>query len=155
MLNSIVNPKKEYVNEDHSGSIEVSDYFSLELDNIRSLYHNPSLLEYIKLQFNDLIENIAYKLYNDPKYYDILMLLNQRDMLFDMVYTFDTIKDIVEEETNNYFNDYQGKTSPEFLQSYKKYKLEEYEKNNEKLNTLLVLKKDVLPEIIRNYIYGI
>ena len=46
MLNSIVNPKKEYVNEDHSGSIEVSDYFSLELDNIRNLYHNPSLLEY-------------------------------------------------------------------------------------------------------------
>ena len=139
----------------HSGSIEVSDYFSLELDNIRNLYHNPSLLEYIKLQFNDLIENIAYKLYNDPKYYDILMLLNQRDMLFDMVYTFDTIKDIVEEETNNYFNEYQGKTSAEFLESYKKYKLEEYEKNNEKLNTLLVLKKDVLPEIIRNYIYGI
>ena len=83
------------------------------------------------------------------------MLLNQRDMLFDMVYTFDTIKDIVEEETNNYFNEYQGKTSAEFLESYKKYKLEEYEKNNEKLNTLLVLKKDVLPEIIRNYIYGI
>lgn len=155
MLNSIVNTKKEYVNEDHSGSIEVSDYFSLELDNIRNLYHNPSMLEYIKLQFNDLIENIAYKLYNDPKYYDILMLLNQRDMLFDMVYTFDTIKDIVEEETNNYFNEYQGKTSAEFLESYKKYKLEEYEKNNEKLNTLLVLKKDVLPEIIRNYIYGI
>lgn len=155
MLNSIVNLKKEYVNEDHSGSIEVSDYFSLELDNIRNLYHNPSMLEYIKLQFNDLIENIAYKLYNDPKYYDILMLLNQRDMLFDMVYTFDTIKDIVEEETNNYFNEYQGKTSAEFLESYKKYKLEEYEKNNEKLNTLLVLKKDVLPEIIRNYIYGI
>ena len=125
------------------------------MDNIRNLYHNPSLLEYIKLQFNDLIENIAYKLYNDPKYYDILMLLNQRDMLFDMVYTFDTIKDIVEEETNNYFNEYQGKTSAEFLESYKKYKLEEYEKNNEKLNTLLVLKKDVLPEIIRNYIYGI
>ena len=94
-------------------------------------------------------------MYNDPKYYDILMLLNQRDMLFDMVYTFDTIKDIVEEETNNYFNEYQGKTSAEFLESYKKYKLEEYEKNNEKLNTLLVLKKDVLPEIIRNYIYGI
>ena len=68
------------------------------------------------------IENIAYKLYNDPKYYDILMLLNQRDMLFDMVYTFDTIKDIVEEETNNYFNEYQGKTSAEFLESYKKYK---------------------------------
>lgn len=151
MKNSILNFEREVID-----NISVTDYKTLDLDSLRDLLNNKSYLKYIELKYNDLIENISYKYYKNSAYWDLLLVMNNRDALFDMVYNFDTVVDIVDEITENYFRkDYQGKVSEEFILWYKENKKIKISNLNENNVILFILKDEILSEVIRNIKYGI
>lgn len=151
MKNSILNFEREVID-----NISVTDYKTLDLDSLRDLLNNKSYLKYIELKYNDLIENVSYKYYKNSAYWDLLLVMNNRDALFDMVYNFDTIVDIVDEITENYFRkDYQGKVSEQFIMWYKENKKVKISNLNENNVILFILKDEILSEVIRNIKYGI
>lgn len=151
MKNSILNFEREVID-----SVSVVDYKSLNLDSLRELLNNKSYLKYIELKYNDLIENVSYKYYQNSAYWDLLLVMNNRDALFDMVYNFDTIVDIVDEITENYFQkNYQGKVSEQFIEWYKENKKIKISNLNENNVILFILKDEILSEVIRNIKYGI
>lgn len=151
MKNSILNFEREVID-----NISVTDYKTLNLDSLRDLLNNKSYLKYIELKYNDLIENVSYKYYKNSAYWDLLLVMNNRDALFDMVYNFDTVVDIVDEITENYFRkDYQGKVSEEFIEWYKENKKIKISNLNENNVILFILKDEILSEVIRNIKYGI
>lgn len=151
MKNSILIFEREVID-----NISVTDYKTLDLDSLRDLLNNKSYLKYIELKYNDLIENVSYKYYKNSAYWDLLLVMNNRDALFDMVYNFDTVVDIVDEITENYFRkDYQGKVSEEFILWYKENKKIKISNLNENNVILFILKDEILSEVIRNIKYGI
>lgn len=151
MKNSILNFEREVID-----NISVTDYKTLDLDSLRDLLNNKSYLKYIELKYNVLIENVSYKYYKNSAYWDLLLVMNNRDALFDMVYNFDTVVDIVDEITENYFRkDYQGKVSEEFILWYKENKKIKISNLNENNVILFILKDEILSEVIRNIKYGI
>lgn len=151
MKNSILIFEREVID-----NISVTDYKTLNLDSLRDLLNNKSYLKYIELKYNDLIENVSYKYYKNSAYWDLLLVMNNRDALFDMVYNFDTVVDIVDEITENYFKkDYQGKVSEEFILWYKENKKIKISNLNENNVILFILKDEILSEVIRNIKYGI
>lgn len=151
MKNSILNFEREVID-----NISVTDYKTLDLDSLRDLLNNKSYLKYIELKYNDLIENVSYKYYKNSAYWDLLLVMNNRDALFDMVYNFDTVVDIIDEITENYFRkDYQGKVSEEFILWYKENKKIKISNLNENNIILFILKDEILSEVIRNIKYGI
>jgi hypothetical protein len=151
MKNSILNFEREVID-----NISVTDYKTLDLNSLRDLLNNKSYLKYIELKYNDLIENVSYKYYKNSAYWDLLLVMNNRDALFDMVYNFDTVVDIVDEITENYFRkDYQGKVSEEFILWYKENKKIKISNLNENNVILFILKDEILSEVIRNIKYGI
>jgi len=151
MKNSILIFEREVID-----NISVTDYKTLDLDSLRDLLNNKSYLKYIELKYNDLIENVSYKYYKNSAYWDLLLVMNNRDALFDMVYNFDTVVDIVDEITENYFRkDYQGKVSEEFIEWYKENKKIKISNLNENNVILFILKDEILSEVIRNIKYGI
>lgn len=151
MKNSILIFEREVID-----NISVTDYKTLNLDSLRDLLNNKSYLKYIELKYNDLIENVSYKYYKNSAYWDLLLVMNNRDALFDMVYNFDTVVDIVDEITENYFRkDYQGKVSEEFILWYKENKKIKISNLNENNVILFILKDEILSEVIRNIKYGI
>nr|DAR75999.1 MAG TPA: hypothetical protein [Caudoviricetes sp.] len=151
MKNSILNFEREVID-----NISVTDYKTLDLDSLRDLLNNKSYLKYIELKYNDLIENVSYKYYKNSAYWDLLLVMNNRDALFDMVYNFDTVVDIIDEITENYFRkDYQGKVSEQFIEWYKENKKIKISNLNENNVILFILKDEILSEVIRNIKYGI
>lgn len=151
MKNSVLNFEREVID-----NISVTDYKTLDLNSLRDLLNNKSYLKYIELKYNDLIENVSYKYYKNSAYWDLLLVMNNRDALFDMVYNFDTVVDIVDEITENYFRkDYQGKVSEEFILWYKENKKIKISNLNENNVILFILKDEILSEVIRNIKYGI
>lgn len=151
MKNSVLNFEREVID-----NISVTDYKTLNLDSLRDLLNNKSYLKYIELKYNDLIENVSYKYYKNSAYWDLLLVMNNRDALFDMVYNFDTVVDIVDEITENYFRkDYQGKVSEQFIEWYKENKKIKISNLNENNVILFILKDEILSEVIRNIKYGI
>lgn len=151
MKNSILIFEREVID-----NISVTDYKTLDLDSLRDLLNNKSYLKYIELKYNDLIENVSYKYYKNSAYWDLLLVMNNRDALFDMVYNFDTVADIVDEITENYFRkDYQGKVSEQFIEWYKENKKIKISNLNENNVILFILKDEILSEVIRNIKYGI
>lgn len=151
MKNSVLNFEREVID-----NISVTDYKTLDLNSLRDLLNNKSYLKYIELKYNYLIENVSYKYYKNSAYWDLLLVMNNRDALFDMVYNFDTVVDIVDEITENYFRkDYQGKVSEQFIEWYKENKKIKISNLNENNVILFILKDEILSEVIRNIKYGI
>ena len=82
----------------------VPNYFSRDI-NIYDIY--SLLKKYVvvyRITDNDNIERIAYDLYGTTDYWDILVMLNQRNPLFDMPYNYDKIEESTKSYTNTYLN---------------------------------------------------
>ena len=71
----------------------VSDYFSknIYIEDIKS--EMEGMLDVYKIEDNDKLERISYELYGTTDYWDILLMLNARDPLFDFPYDYDTVYD--------------------------------------------------------------
>src|SRR5574344_1718437 len=80
----------------------VPDYFSKSNDISYLVQEIKDYLEVYKINDNDKLERISYELYGTTDYWDILLLLNGRDPLFDFPYDYDTTYDSARRFVNRY-----------------------------------------------------
>ena len=84
--------------------LSYSDYTDKDIKQILSLdvLNDPTYITYHTLQDNEKIEGVSYNLYGSTDYWDILVLINEIDPLFDMPYDFDIITNMATSNVDNY-----------------------------------------------------
>jgi len=92
------------VNEynDDDKIIEVSDYFSKDFANRLVFAKLLPYLKKYKVFQNDKLERISFELYQTPDYWDILLMINGFDPLFDMYYDLDYIDNLTTQVIEEY-----------------------------------------------------
>ena len=86
------------------GNTNVYDYNSIDLSEVSEYINSldKSWFEYVKVQANTNIEKVCFDYYNDTDYYDLILFINGRDMIYDMVYDNDVSIDRVENTIKEY-----------------------------------------------------
>ena len=74
-------------------TLKIKNYTSFDIYKIKELLNSldKNYFAWIKLNEGSLIESALYDYYGDENLYDLIMFINQRDMLFDMPYSYDVI----------------------------------------------------------------
>jgi len=119
-----------------------NDYTSKNFKNILTLpeLQDTTYIEYVQLDENQTIEQVSYALYGTPDYWDILVLINNRDPLFDMVYSFDIVDGIAGDKVLNYLSNYSGVYKADTFNRLKTITLADLETKNDNLRTLKIIK---------------
>jgi len=146
MKNTILNFDKRNLTE-----FIVSDYTSR---NFRPILDLPELqdktwIDYIVLDDDQKIEQISQTLYGSPDYWDVLMLINGRDPLFDMVYNSDVLSDIAKEIINKFASEYSGRYKQETFDDLIKAKTKQIEARNEELRTMKIIRPEKIHDFIK------
>lgn len=84
----------------------LEDYFSFDTQKILSYIATctEDFFDWYQMEDDDKLERIALSLYGNPNYWDILMIINDKDPLFDMPYNFNTVTDIASSKALFYAN---------------------------------------------------
>lgn len=82
----------------------IRNYNSIMLSKIRNYLNSLSedYFVYLKVELGSTIEKTCLDYYNSSDYYDLVMFLNSREMLYDMPYNYDVILDAVEKDLETY-----------------------------------------------------
>lgn len=99
MKNSILNYDTEELEE-----FIVKDYFSKNVDVYNIFSELEEFLEQYKMADDDKLERISYELYGDPNYWDLLLLINDKNPLLQMSYNYDVLLNDVEDKIAVYSN---------------------------------------------------
>ena len=150
MKNKILNYTRETV-----GNISVSDYFSKKID-VYSLFYDTEInmndfVSISTLADDDKLERIAFELYGSTDYWDLILMLNDRNPLFDMPYNFDNVTQSVEEYVRYYSNIIYYSSPLNEIRTQElieEWKIKALEKN-EKLRFIYVILPSKMPEFIR------
>lgn len=135
----------------------VSDYKSknISIFNLfNSLYNNNTYKDFFtiySIQENDKLERLSLELYGTTNYWDIILMINQLNPLFDMFYDNDTIFDSVKENVNNYANnEYVNKPlgEPRTSELYQEFSEMMYNENDKK-RYIYVIKPEKMNEFIK------
>lgn len=140
LKNSVIKPKLDKFKYNNL-EVDVSDYRSLNINPIfKTDFTNYTLNQNVPQ--NMLIENISFNIYNNPKFFDILLLINNRDMLFDMSYDYDTLIDLANEITTNYFSDYIGSMPEDLFELFRDNVLEYLNEKNTEFSNFRIVPKN-------------
>lgn len=109
MKNTILNYDIEELILDDSEQVtyEIPNYFSQKIfiaDLADTIDDWDDFLDTYRMTDNDKLERVSYELYGTPDYWDIILMVNERNPLFDMPYDFDTLSDETSSFINNYAN---------------------------------------------------
>lgn len=136
-------------------NIRVYDYTSIDLNEVKEYLNtlDKSWFEFIKVYDNSKIEKICYDYYNNSDYYDLILFLNGRDMLYDMGYD----SDVNLENAENDIRDYEFRVYRNDSESiYKKTRerlinniIREETEKNLKLLYMKMIKKERIHEVKR------
>jgi hypothetical protein len=130
----------------------VSDYFSAPNDISYLVHEIKDYLEVYKINDNDKLERISYELYGTTDYWDILLLLNGRDPLFDFPYDYDAIYDSARKFANKYmYYIYSGApliVGPVAAALYEEF-LQKYIDTNESNRFMFIVKPNKIGEFIK------
>ena len=127
----------------------LSDYGSKPWGKILNYPELDSMefMDYYYLKENETIEQVSYKLYNDEKYWDLLLIINERDPLFGMVYTLDSLRDSVKEKIQAYNSENFSSDLPQDrLNALAEEKFVDAYYGNELNRKLKYIKKEYLPK---------
>jgi hypothetical protein len=74
----------------------LEDYFTFDLKGVLEFVENykDDHFDWYLMTDDDKLERIALELYGNANYWDILLLINGKDALFDMPYNFNTISEL-------------------------------------------------------------
>jgi hypothetical protein len=116
-----------------------------------------TFITYIQIIQNQTIESISFDLYGSTKYWDLLVLLNNRDPLFDMFYSDILITDFSDEIVNNYeSNVYKSVIPSKERAELSEFWLEQVTTSNDNNRVLKIIKPFKLNDflvIMRKYGY--
>lgn len=146
MKNTILN-----YNTISSAQFTSRDYNSKKFKQILDLPEltDSDFVEHVELFDNQTIEQISYNLYGSANFWDILILINNRDPLFGMSYEFDIIEDEAQTLVTNYINEYSGSHETETFTKLKELVLNDKVDLNEEKRTIKIIRPDKLGEFIK------
>ena len=135
----------------------VPDYFSRKVDLynlIQEFVDNGTLGYYLatyRIADDDKLERISYDIYGTPNYWDILLQLNDKNPLFEMPYSLDTVIDSTEEYWTNYSNFlyFQAPLKDERLQILISEEIEKMKEQNENYRFLYIIKPTKIQEFLK------
>jgi len=83
---------------------DIADYQSLNIQQIKTFLKNlpDSIFKYYTVQDNDKFERISQELYGNPDYWDIIMLINDRNPLTGLPFDTDTIMNLSDNKIKDY-----------------------------------------------------
>lgn len=89
---------------DESKDIDIPNYNSIDLREIKEYIGSlgDEYFEWVKNNEGDTIEKIVHDYYHNDDYYDLILMINGRDMLFDMPYSYDIILNAIATDLQNY-----------------------------------------------------
>lgn len=135
-------------------TFNITNYNSMCLNKIKIYLQNidKANLLYLKVDNDAKIEKICLDYYGNTDYYDLLLIINRREMVFDMAYSNDIILSAIESDIENYRNKV-------FKDPYKDFSVlsknnltnvlyKEYEEKNSKLKYIKVIKADYISTVI-------
>lgn len=130
----------------------VVDYSSVNKDLIMTYIKScdSKYFGFTLCQEGQTLEKISFDLYNTPDYWDLLLLVNEYDPLFDTTFTFDTLTEISEDKVaelnSSLFNDSLPVAIKLALQEnyYKKYS-----EKNENNRVFKYIKPEYINEFLR------
>jgi|SaaInl8_200m_RNA_FD_contig_21_2030988_length_1509_multi_5_in_0_out_0_2 hypothetical protein len=147
LTNTVINYKKVTIDNK-----EIEDYTSIYFGNMKK-YVSECDGDFFDWHFSvddDKMERISYELYGSEHYWDILVLINSRDPLFDMPYNGDTVLSMSEDKTEEYRS---GVFKNSFTTEHTAYMTEEYNKiiseRNESFRALRIVKPNKFQEFMK------
>ena len=152
MTNTLLNYTLEELDE-----FIVSDYFSKKIDlyNILQEFSDAGILanymQVYRIADDDKLERISYDIYGTTAYWDLLLQINDKNPLFEMPYSLDTIIDSSEEYWNNYSNllYFQAPLDTAFLQTLIDEEIEKMKEKNEIYRVLYIIKPTKLQDFLK------
>lgn len=149
LKNSIINCNNRIID-----SYDAEDYFTLDFAKINEYVLScPSdWFDWYQLQDNDNIEKVSLDIYGDADYWDILIVINKKNALFDMPYDYDTLLNMADYKTAKYEKEInKSKALPDVTRTamIKAYR-EKYVSDNETFRII----KIVRPSKIQSFIQG-
>ena len=127
-----------------------NDYTSKRVSNIRSMkeLNDSAWIEYVELYNDQTIEQISFILYGTPDYWDLLLIINDKDPLFGMCYNFDILERLSDNKVQKYLADYSGIYKNDTSDRLKRITLKEDQKQNEINRQLKIIKPTRLYDFI-------
>ena len=138
----------------------VNNYNSISISEIKE--HLKSLdknyFVWLKLNEGDTIEKVLHDYYGNEDIYDLILILNDRDMLFDMPYSYDVILEAVNSDIQKYeykvYGNIKNGLSNKVANKLKEKIDERYSENNQKFLYLKVIKLSYI-NTVKKKIYDI
>lgn len=159
LKDTLFNFSKYYEHSGLENTLNVYDYKSIDWNNLTLYLQNidSSWFGEVTIQPNTNLEKVSLDLYEDPNYWDVIMLVNGMSPLMDIPFEFDVISDTTQEKLDNYENNILKRTIPEDLrlQLYQQYEDEMISENNSMLTLKYVLKDRLYDFILGLYDIGI
>lgn len=159
LKDTLFNFSKYYEHSGLENTLNVYDYKSVDWNNLSLYLQNidSSWFGEVTIQPNTNLEKVSLDLYEDPNYWDVIMLVNGMSPLMDIPFEFDVISDTTQEKLDNYENNILKRTIPEDLrlQLYQQYEDEMITENNSMLTLKYVLKDRLYDFILGLYDIGI
>lgn len=104
----------------------ITDYTSVDHAKVRAFVDSlPSnMFDWYQLQNNTNLEKVALDLYGNADYWDIFIIVNHRNPLFEFPYDYDTLVNMVEIQINDYVAKVYGKdlSTEAYNAMYENYK---------------------------------
>lgn len=136
----------------------IKNYNSIDLYRIKVFLSelDKNYFVWLKLNIGETIEKAVYDYYGNDDLYDLILFLNNREMLFDMPYSYDYILNSIDNEIQNYTFKVFGTLKHELSEQSKKKLVDkldlEYSDDNQHFLYLKVIKKEYINETKRKII---
>lgn len=153
MKNTLLNYERESVEMElgfGKRNYNVPDYFSKDVNISEIIPEIIDLIQVYKMSDGDKLERVSFELYGTTDYWDILLMLNEINPLFEMPLQDNSLLEITEEFVFNYQNFVYSHApliqsrADELLEEYKERNIDE----NDKLRLLYVIKPSKMGEFI-------
>ncbi len=138
-----------------NANFKIKNYNSVDLSEVRNYLGglNPGWFTYLQVTDNSKIEKVLYDYYKTDKYFDLILFLNDREMLFDMPYSSDIIIDAMERDITEYefkvFGSVRTKLTADVRERLLKKLDDEYTQQNQKFGIIRVIRTEHIETVKR------
>jgi len=151
MKNTILNYDETLSGTSNGTYINAQDYTSKHFRQLQLLKElkDSEFVEQLELVDDQTIEQVSYILYGTADYWDILVLINTIDPIFDMAYNFDIVSDVADAKLEKYYNDFSVYINQASKDRLRKAFLDKEVQKNEDKRVIKVIKPTALSEFIK------
>lgn len=136
------------------------DYQTLNVNAVLQFVKNyPQSVLKVNVPPEVKIETLSQKLYSDKDYWDLILVLNNKEFLYDMPKSNDIISIEVDDLVKNYFYNsekpYQGNIPEGLTEAYSNALMETKTQENNDNQTFIVLNPNYKKQFLRAVKYGL